>query len=160
VLITCNHSHAVAHPTHDRVSEPGGELIVPYLNMLREKLTEGAQAAMAALRPVTITYGRGRCDLAGNRAYGDEVSARGVCGYNPAARADETVIVARITEGDGASGGGAGRVVASLVNYACHPTTLAWANSLISPDYIGACREVVEHATGAPCAFLLGMCGE
>jgi hypothetical protein len=46
------------------------------------------------------------------------------------------------------------------VNYACHPTTLAWDNTLISPDYVGALREVVEQATGAPCLFLQGASGE
>lgn len=39
---------------------------------------------------------------------------------------------------------------------ACHPTTLAWGNTLISPDFPGAMREVVEAATGAPCVFLQG----
>jgi hypothetical protein len=47
-----------------------------------------------------------------------------------------------------------------VVNYACHPTTLAWENTLISPDYVGAMREVVEQATGAPCLFLQGASGE
>jgi hypothetical protein len=46
------------------------------------------------------------------------------------------------------------------VNYACHPTTLAWQNALISPDYPGAMREVVEQATGAPCVFLQGASGD
>jgi len=46
------------------------------------------------------------------------------------------------------------------VNYACHPTTLAWENSLISPDYPGAMRELVEEATAAPCIFLQGASGD
>ena len=33
-------------------------------------------------------------------------------------------------------------------------------NTLISPDYIGAMREVVERDTGAPCLFLQGASGE
>ena len=54
-----------------------------------------------------------------------------------------------------------GRVVGTIVNYACHPTTLAWENTLISPDYIGAMRETVEsHTGGAPCVFLQGASGE
>jgi hypothetical protein len=51
--------------------------------------------------------------------------------------------------------------VATLVNYACHPTTLAWENRLISPDFPGALREVVEeHTGGAPCLYLQGAAGE
>src|SRR5205814_204485 len=45
------------------------------------------------------------------------------------------------------------------LNYACHPTTLAWENTLISPDYVGALREVVEAYTRAPCLFLQGASG-
>jgi hypothetical protein len=50
--------------------------------------------------------------------------------------------------------------MATVVNYACHPTTLAWQNTLISPDYPGAMREVVENATGAVCLFLQGASGD
>ncbi|MDP6779739.1 MAG: hypothetical protein QGI83_23485, partial [Candidatus Latescibacteria bacterium] len=35
-----------------------------------------------------------------------------------------------------------------------------WENTLISPDYAGAMREEVERATGAPCSFALGACGD
>ena len=56
----------------------------------------------------------------------------------PTSRADDTLLVARVT-GDG------GSVRATLFNYACHPTTLAWENRLLSPDYIGAAREVLEQ---------------
>jgi hypothetical protein len=46
------------------------------------------------------------------------------------------------------------------VNYACHPTTLAWENTLVSPDYPGAMRETVESAVNAPCVFLQGASGD
>src|SRR6185369_13887791 len=50
--------------------------------------------------------------------------------------------------------------LATIVNYACHPTTLAWENALISPDFPGAMREVVEGTTGVPCLFLQGASGD
>ena len=53
-----------------------------------------------------------------------------------------------------------GRTLATLFNYACHPTTLAWENRLLSPDYVGAAREVLEQAFGAPALFLQGASGE
>mgnify|MGYP006172841585 CR=1 FL=1 len=37
-----------------------------------------------------------------------------------------------------------GLTLGTIVNYACHPTTLAWENRDISPDYIGAMREVID----------------
>ena len=53
------------------------------------------------------------------------------------------------------------RSLATVVNYACHPTTLAWDNTLISPDYVGAMREVVEaRDRRAPCVFLQGASGD
>ena len=60
----------------------------------------------------------------------------------------------------GSRHGRRGEPLATLVNYACHATTLAWQNSLISPDFPGAMREVVEEATGAPCVFLQGASGD
>ena len=52
------------------------------------------------------------------------------------------------------------RLLGTIVNYACHPTTLAWQNTLISPDYVGALRQAVEEQTGAPCVFLQGASGD
>ncbi|MDQ6831858.1 MAG: alkaline ceramidase, partial [Chloroflexota bacterium] len=40
------------------------------------------------------------------------------------------------------------------------PTTLAWDNHLLSPDYVGAAREVLEHAFGAPAIFMQGASGD
>jgi hypothetical protein len=91
--------------------------------------------------------------MAGNRDYWDVERELYACGYNPDAPADDTVMVARVTDTGG-------KIVATVVNYGCHPTTLAWDNSLISPDYIGALRETVEQATGATCVFVLGACGD
>src|SRR5262249_37221665 len=49
--------------------------------------------------------------------------------------------------------------IAILVNFAAHPTILAWDNRLISPDYPGTLRRVVESLTGATCLFLQGAAG-
>jgi hypothetical protein len=108
---------------------------------------------MADLAPAAITYGVGRCDLAAHRDFWDGASRQWVCGFNPGRAADDTVVVGRVTRADG-------RPVAVLVNYACHPTTLAWENRLISPDYPGALRETVEQALDVPCVFIQGASGE
>ena len=89
-----------------------------------------------------------------NRDFWDEASGQFVCGFNPAG-----------SERRHAARGPHRRRVrahtlATVVNYACHPTTLAWDNTLISPDYVGAMREVVEAATGGPCLFLQGASGD
>jgi hypothetical protein len=46
--------------------------------------------------------------------------------------------------------------LAVIVHYGCHPTIMGHPNRLITPDYPGIVRQVVEHATGATCLFLLG----
>src|SRR5207237_2674945 len=99
------------------------------------------------------TYATGRCGMNANRDYWDEASGGYACGFNPDAPADETVVLARVTGKDG-------QTLATLVNYGCHPTTLAWENSLLSPDYPGAMRAAVESATRAPCVFAQGPSGD
>ena len=157
LLVNCSHTHAAPWAALSRSHNPGGELIAPYLDQLSRAILEAGQEAIASLGPATLTWATGRCDLARNRDLPDPRSAEGkiVCGFNPVAPSDDTLVVGRITAVDD------GRVLGTIVNYACHPTTLAWENTLISPDYIGAMREVVEgHTGGAPCLFLQGASGE
>jgi hypothetical protein len=52
-----------------------------------------------------------------------------------------------------------GLPVATLVNYACHATIMGPANRLITPDYPGAMKRVVEAAVGGRCVFLQGSAG-
>ena len=56
-----------------------------------------------------------------------------VTGFNPDGEPDDTVLVARVSADDGS-------VLATLVNYGCHPTTLGPTNRLLS------------RTTSAPCA--------
>src|SRR5439155_2256435 len=94
-----------------------------------------------------------RCALAAHRDFWDADTKQFVCGFNPAGPADGTVLVAKAVADDG-------KVLGTVVNYACHPTTLAWQNTLISPDYVGSMRAVVEGYTGSPCLFLQGASGD
>jgi hypothetical protein len=154
VHISLTHTHGAGLMLRARADLPGGDLIGPYLDSVAERLGELAGDAEHALRPAWLVFGRGRCDLAQHRDFFDEERGGFVCGFNPRAPADDTILVARVTDEQH-------RTVATLVNYACHPTTLAWENTLISPDYVGAMQDVIESATGhAPCLFLQGASGE
>jgi hypothetical protein len=153
VVLTYSHTHSSGWFVPDRFGFPGGELIPLYLKDLGTKLQDACRRALSSVQEAHITYAAGRCDMAASRDCRDETFGGYVCGFNPDTPADETVIVGRIT----APSGG---LLGTLVNYACHPTTLAWENTLISPDYVGAMREEVERATGAPCVFLQGACGD
>ncbi|MBS0263066.1 MAG: hypothetical protein JSS02_14070 [Planctomycetes bacterium] len=153
LLVVFSHTHSAGLMSHDRQQLPGGDLIGDYLETLGTRLAEIVRQASAMVRPVTMVYGTGSCDLAANRDLRDEATGGYVCGFNPDGSADDTVLVVRATDD-------AGQIIATFVNYACHPTTLAWQNQLISPDYPGAMREVVERATQAPCVFLQGASGD
>ena len=155
VNVTLTHTHGAGLMMRDRAALPGGDLIAPYLDDLARRTADLAREAERQLRSCTIVYGTGRCDLAAHHDFFDGERSQFVCGFNPRHPADDTLMVAHITDGN------AGRTLATVVNYACHPTTLAWANTLVSPDYLGAMRETVEGATGgAPCLFLQGASGE
>lgn len=157
LLVNCSHTHSAPWAATSRSHMPGGELIGPYLDQMGQALLEAGLEAVANLVPATLTWATGRCDLARNRDLPDPATGtdRAICGFNPLGHADDTLVVGRVTRD--ADGG----VMATIVNYACHPTTLAWDNKLISPDYIGAMRELVEqHTDGALCLFLHGASGE
>jgi len=114
-------------------------------------LRDAVLDALGSLSPATIEWGTGHCDVASNRDL--DLDGRALVGFNPSRHADDTLLVGRLCGGDGA-------IMATIVNYACHPTTLAWQNRQLSPDYVGALREIVETATEAPCLFLQGASGE
>jgi hypothetical protein len=153
IQIALSHTHGSGWMSRTRASFPGGDLIGPYLDGLAERIAALARDAAGRVAPATIVYGQGRCALAAHRDLWDEKHGQFVCGFNPTGPADDTVLVARVT-------GPKGEMLASVVNYACHPTTLAWDNTALSPDYVGAMREVVEQHTGAPCLFLQGASGD
>jgi hypothetical protein len=153
-LIThMGHTHSGPASNLQNLDREGGHLIPGY----RDKIVEGAIAAItgskADARPAVASWAEGRCDLARNR---DLVldSETFLCGINPDGPTDDTVLVGRVTDASG-------RIMATMVNYACHPVSLGGGNTLISPDYYGAMREVVERDTGgAPCLFLHGASGD
>jgi hypothetical protein len=154
LIMALSHTHAGPCTSLLNADRPGGQLIRPYLEALRDACVQAIQAALAGATQAQLTWGIGRCALASNRDLPDARRSRFLTGYNPDAAADDTLLVGRITAGDGSP-------LATLVNYACHPTTLAWENTLISPDYIGAMRELIEaHTGGALCLFMQGASGD
>ena len=153
IVLTFSHTHAAGLLNLDRQEQPGGELIPAYLERLADTVSQLVASSCETSSPADIVYGTGRCNLAAHRDLFDAEHAEYVCGYNPEVAADDTVLVARVTNERG-------QLLASIVNYACHPTTLAWDNRCISPDYPGALRETIEQTTDAPCVFLQGASGE
>jgi len=154
VMVNCSHTHAGPATSREDKNQPGGELIAPYLDKVRDAVLRAVRHALDTAVPGTLTWATGRCDLAGNRDLPDPSRDRWVTGFNPSSSADDAVLVGRVADV-------AGKTRAVLVNYACHPTTLAWENKLLSPDYPGAMRELVEKQTpDALCLYLHGPSGD
>jgi len=153
LIVVFSHTHAAGLMGLERGNLPGGDLIAPYLESVATRVAELVKETQTKLQPATILYATGHCNLAAHRDYWDEDNQLWACGYDPDTPADDTVLTARAHAEDGT-------LLATLVNYACHPTTLAWDNTLISPDYPGAMRETIEEVTGVPCLFLQGASGE
>lgn len=145
------HTHAGPSTSRTEPDAAGGELVSGYLDDVTRTVVNACKDALATAVPCQITWGRGSCQLATVRDLpcGDH----DVVGFNPAILPDDTVMVGRVCASDGT-------IVATVLNYACHPTTLAWQNHLLSPDYVGPARRVVEDATGAPCLYLQGASGD
>ncbi|MGC4046002.1 MAG: hypothetical protein QM758_19590 [Armatimonas sp.] len=147
IFLALSHTHA--GPTlHADV--PGG---AEYLTTLRDALVAAVTEARAAAEHTLIEWTTGWCNLATNRDLPEPNGPGTLVGWNPDLPADNTVSIARISDTRG-------RPFAILVHYACHPTTLGPENRVLSPDYIGPMREVIEKATHVPCLFLQGASGE
>ena len=156
IMINLGHTHAGGPIFVSRHLEglPGCEHVHTFYEKIRRAAIEATGEAFLNRREATLTWSAGRCDLAANRDLSDPHQPRYLCGFNPARSAEDALVVGRVTDRQG-------NHVATLVNYACHPTTLAWENRLLSPDFVGALRELVEsHTGGAPCLFLQGPLGD
>lgn len=155
LMISLSHTHSGPSISPAEESKPGGDRIRPYVGQVARAIVDSAREALRGECECELRFGMGACTLAADRDLPDPVSKRFVCGFNPSVTADHTCLVGRVSRRD------TGVTTATIVNYACHPTTLGASNRLISPDYVGSMRAVVESQTsGAPCLFLQGASGE
>jgi len=157
LIVALSHTHAGPPLMEIDPELPGSDRLRSWMDALPGLVSAAVREAWTNAHPSLLEWHSGSCGLASLRDFADPFSdsrlPRYLCGFNPEQRADQTLWVGRITGIDGQMRG-------TLVNYACHPTTLAWQNKAISPDYVGAMRETIQQATGAPAFFLLGACGE
>lgn len=155
LIFALTHTHAGPPLMQVDPALPGSELLQQWMETLAESTVDAVGQARETMFEATLDWHVGRCGLATVRDFPDPdpEESRVLCGYDPQGEPDDTLLLGRITDT-------AGKIRATLVNYACHPTTLAAENTAISPDYIGAMRETMENATAAPALFMLGACGD
>jgi len=150
VLPFCTHSHA-GPLILDGFRGEGEDRVLSYMHSLPDLIAGAARQAARSTQPVRVAAGVGHSDIGVNRDL-RLPDGRFVVGCNPDGFCDPEVGVIRI---DTLSG----KPLACIVNYACHPTVLGPGNKLISPDYPGSTRRIVEQVTGATCFFLQGAGG-
>lgn len=154
-LFGLSHTHAGPPLMNAEESLPGSDLLREWMEKLSEAAARAIAEALASAIDATLDWHLGHCGLATYRDLPDPDTERPrvICGFNPDGEPDDTLLVGRVTDATG-------RIRATVTNYACHPTTLAWGNTAISPDYVGAMRETIEQSTAAPALFMLGACGD
>ncbi len=155
LVFALTHTHASAPLMDPDPSLPGSDLVGPWMESIYQATRSSIRQAVTDSFEATLDWHVGRCGLAAVRDLPDPDPGqdRMLCGFNPDRQADDTLVVGRITDDSNT-------LRATLVNYACHPTTLAWDNISISPDYIGAMRATMEDTTGATAFFLQGASGD
>lgn len=131
--------------------EGGKELVKPYFDSLPERVTEAVASAKWSAKPARVGTGSGECAINVNRRpalpNGELFTGRNWDGF-----VDREVGIVAIDSTDG-------EPIATLLNYTCHPTILGPSNRLLSPDYPGTARKVVEQHVGGLCLFLQGAAG-
>jgi hypothetical protein len=151
VRASATHTHSGPVPYKSWI-EKGYEMVGPWFENLARWSAEAAQEALANLRPVELRVGRGQCFINANRRCVTPTGEH-FLGINPEGPVDREVVVLKLDTL-------VGEPVATLVNYACHATIMGPANRLLTPDYPGAMKRVVEEAVGGRCLFLQGAAGD
>jgi len=150
LLVNLSQTHKGPPFCIHEANKEGGELVPGHIENVITTVIDLCKSARNKTEDSDITWAYGSCDLAAVRDL--PIGDTDYVGFNPDLEADHTLTVARITDSTG-------KFLATLSNYGCHPTTLGWDSDLVSPDFVGRAREIVESRTGAQFFYLQGACG-
>jgi neutral ceramidase len=138
IMIACTHTHSGPATIFLRDC---GEVDTTYLDSLRLRLVSVAQDAVSNLHEARVGAGRGQVD-------------KGVLNRRqPGAPTDPDLDVISFQDE-------AGKYLAILVNYACHPVCLDHTNRLISADYPGYLSRALQEQTQAVVLFTNSAAGD
>ena len=153
VLINLNHTHSapvvpefIPYDTPEQL-----KLQHDHAEAMSLAVERACREAAANLEPARMAVGWGQCRANINRR---EQAADGtvLMGENPNGACDSSVGVIRFDRLDGSP-------LAILFRYSCHTVTLGPKTHLISPDFVGPCRALIERTLGCPSLFLQGCAG-
>jgi hypothetical protein len=138
IMLACTHTHGGPATIH---LVDCGEIDPAYVETLMPRISDVVAQAQANLEPATLALGSttASAGVHNRRTPGDVI--------------DPEVGLLRVDDA-------AGKTIATLVNYTCHPTTLNHTNRHITADYPGLVTSRLEQATGGIALFLMGAIGD
>lgn len=157
VLVNFNHSHAL--PGFPSAVKLGGEHIetteteAMFAEYVVRLAVSAVEMAAVRLEPARMELGRSEvADLSVNRRERNPDGSTRL-GWNPSGVCDRSVQTVCFRRTDHS-------VLASLVNFACHPVVLGRDVIEYSSDFVGAMRSTVKSVLGGECLFLQGAAGD
>ena len=150
IRISYTHTHSGPIIDFTWMTE-GDELIPPYVAELPQKVAETVYRARNDMRPARVGAGSGECANNVNRRMTNS-EGNIFCGRNWDGYVDREVLVIAVDDLDE-------KPLATIVNYACHGTTIGPPNRSLTPDFPGPMRKTVERNIGGLCLFLQGATG-
>jgi neutral ceramidase len=154
LVVTAIHTHSGPPVFRADSSQPAA-----WETSALDKIAGAVREAASHLVPAKLGVGYGECQVGHNRL---RIERDGSVTWfeknwtgTPTGPVDPTVAVLRVDDM-------AGRPLAVLVNYACHPVIYAPDNRLYSADFPGVMTGIVEKAVGgsAICFYLQGGAGD
>ena len=151
IRFSCTHTHSGPNTFRMALITEGLDMATGYLNSLPRRIASAVWQAQQNLKPVRVAAAEGTCELAVNRRLRLE-NGQVIIGRNWDGPVDHTVRIVRFDDL-------AENPLATIVHFACHPTTIAWQSHHATPDYPGMAKKVVEEQLGGTCLFLQGATG-
>ena len=150
VVLHATHSHSGPQTT-DSLSPDIGTASRVYIQAFEDAVIRGVDEAAAAVEPVTIERGSGRCVIGIHRRR--LVNGSIQMAPNPEGPNDPECTVIRFRRVSGST-------KAVLVHFTCHPTTTA--ENSVSAEFCGAAMTQIEsqEKKGMVAAYLQGCCGD
>ena len=151
IRLSWTHTHSGPNTFRLKTITEGLDMVLSYMEGLPLRIAGAVWKAQQNLRPARVNAGRGECSINVNRRL-KLPDGSVVVGRNWDGPADPTVRVLRIDDLNE-------HPLATIVHYACHPTTMAWQCQCFTPDYPGMAKQTVERELGGLALFLQGATG-
>ena len=153
IIINFNHTHSGPVVPEYMPYDTPEQLAIQHKHGedMSVKLEQACREAASKLEPVRLSVGWGECRGNINRRQKMD-DGTVLLGEDPSGAVDPSVGVLRVDKLDGSP-------LAVAFRYSCHTVTLGPKTNLISPDYAGAARSVIESTLGCPSLFLQGCAG-